>query len=111
VADNLVPNVPQSLMPEMQQGFHDSGGHQPWEDFSIDNIEGGFPYSAVPPWIDEQVRLLRVIALFLALNALANLQHLTDFSPPFNGHEGIILHHNVNGYGWSNNYLQMPEGW
>jgi hypothetical protein len=55
-------------MQEMPQGFHDSGGHQPWEDFSIDNIECGFPYGAMPPWIQEPVRLLRIIISFLALN-------------------------------------------
>jgi hypothetical protein len=66
--DDLVPDVPQSSMPDMPQGFHDSGGHQPWEDFSIDIIEGGFPYGAMPPWVQEHVRLLRIVVSFLALN-------------------------------------------
>jgi hypothetical protein len=68
-------------VPEMPQAFHDSGGHQTWEDFSIDNIEGGFPYGAVPPWLHDRVRVLRVIVSFLALNGLGQSTGFNRFRP------------------------------
>ncbi|KAF7793852.1 hypothetical protein EIP86_004973 [Pleurotus ostreatoroseus] len=73
------------------------------------NERGAFSPSAIPVWLQEQVRTSPLLMMSMK-SLIWELQSLTDLGLPVNGSDGIFLQM-ANTNGWMGDFPPMPEAW
>lgn len=77
---------------------------------SLPNDRAMFSPSAIPVWLQEQVRL-QMTCSFVVSGRDIYLQSLTDLGLPSNGSDGMFLQMGHNSNGWQGDFPPMPEAW
>lgn len=78
--------------------------------FQWPSDRGIFSPSAIPVWLQEQVRFSSFFLFFFLIPMLMYLQSLADLGLPVNGSDGIFLQM-TGANGWTGDFAPMPEAW